>query len=302
VDRSLESGNRPVTDAAAGSAEPGRRRFRLVPVALFAPCALVYAVFFIWPQASLLAISTSDKAGFTLHHYGRFFGDGYYWEMLGRTLGMGFAVTLITLVLGLPTAYVLARAQSRWAGFLLLLTTFPLLISAVVRSFGWMVLFFKDGMVSRTLVLLGFADKPVQLMYTMTGVIIALAQVLLPMMVLTLYGVFRSIDRDLEYAAMSLGARPSVALTLVTLRLARGGIVAGSLLVFSLAISTFATPSLVGGARANVMATAIYEHTVELLEWPFGAALAAILLVVVLSLSLAYGALVEGRTDAERAQ
>jgi ABC-type spermidine/putrescine transport system permease subunit I len=122
-----------VTDAAAESAAPGRRRSPLVPVALFAPCALVYAVFFIWPQASLLAISTSDKAGFTLHHYGRFFSVGYYWEMLGRTLGMGFAVTLITLVLGLPTAYVLARAQSRWAGFLLLLTTFPLLISAVVR-------------------------------------------------------------------------------------------------------------------------------------------------------------------------
>src|SRR5206468_2966700 len=82
---------------------------------------------------------------------------------------------------------------------------------------------FKDGLVSHTLLLLGFTDRPVQIMYTMTGVIIALAQVLLPLMVLTLYGVFKSIDRDLEYAAMSLGARPSVALALVTLRLARGG-------------------------------------------------------------------------------
>ena len=90
--------------------------------------------------------------------------------MLGRTLGMGVAVTAITLILGVPTAYVLARLQSRWAGFLLLLTTFPLLVSAVVRSFGWMVLFFKDGLVSRTLVLLGVADRPVQLMYTMSGV------------------------------------------------------------------------------------------------------------------------------------
>src|SRR4051794_16399891 len=89
-------------------AAPERRRFSLVPVLLFAPCALVYAVFFLWPQASLLAISVSDKTGFTLQHYGRFFSDSYYWEMLGRTLGMGFAVTLITLVLGLPTAYVLA--------------------------------------------------------------------------------------------------------------------------------------------------------------------------------------------------
>ena len=120
-------------------------------------------------------------------------------------------------------------------------------------------------------------------MYTLTGVIIALAQVLLPLMVLTLYGVFKSIDRDLEYAAMSLGASPPLALCLVTLRLARGGIVAGSLLVFSLAISAFATPSLVGGARANVMATAIYEQTIEMLDWPFASTLATILLVVVLA-------------------
>jgi ABC-type spermidine/putrescine transport system permease subunit I len=288
-----------VTETARSGRHWAPSRISLVPVLLFAPCVLVYAVFFIWPQASLLAISASDRTGFTLAHYGRFAIDSYYWEILGRTLGMGLSVTLITLILGLPTADVLARMQSRWAGFLLLLTTFPLLVSAVVRSFGWMVLFFKDGLVSQTLLLLGFVDRPVQLMYTMTGVTIALAQVLLPLMVLTLHGVFKSIDRDLEYAAMSLGARPSVALALVTLRLARGGIVAGSLLVFSLAISTFATPSLVGGARANVMATAIYEQTIELLDWPFGAALSTILLVVVLGLSLAYGALVEGRTDAE---
>lgn len=284
---------------AAGQSAGVRRQAALVPILLFAPCVLVYAIFFIWPQASLLAISASGKSGLSFDQYARFFGDSYYWEILGRTLGMGVAVTVITLVLGLPTAYVLARSQSRWASLLLLLTTFPLLVSAVVRSFGWMVLFFRDGLVSRTLLGLGLIDRPVQTMYTMTGVIIALAQVLLPLMVLTLHGVFKSIDRDLEYAAMSLGARPAVALGLVTLRLARGGIVAGSLLVFSLAISAFATPSLVGGARANVMATAIYEQTVELLDWPFGAALAAILLVVVLGLSLAYGALIEGRGELE---
>jgi putative spermidine/putrescine transport system permease protein len=283
-----------VTTAANGS---GAARF--APVLLFAPCAFANAGFFIRPQASLLAMSATEKAGFTLAQYERFFLDSYYWELLGRTLWLGFAVTAITLLLGVPTAYLLARSQSRWASFLLLLTTFPLLVSAVVRSFGWMVLFFRDGLLSRSLLALGIVNQPVQTMYTMTGVIIALAQVLLPLMILTLHGVFKSIDRDLEYAAMSLGARPSVALGLVTFRLASGGIVAGSLLVFSLAISAFATPSLVGGARANVMATAIYEQAVELLDWPFAAALATILLVVVLAVSLAYGALLEGRGDKE---
>jgi ABC-type spermidine/putrescine transport system permease subunit I len=303
MDRALEPGNRAVSMAQAeprGSTSPRTRL--LVPVLLFAPCAFVYAVFFVWPQASLLGISAVDNTGFTLQQYRRFAEDPYNWGLLLRSLGLGTAVTAITLVLGVPTAYLLARAQSRWANFLLLLTTFPLLVSAVVRSFGWMVLFFRDGLISRMLVKVGLVDHPVQVMYTMTGVIIALAQVLLPLMVLTLHGVFRSIDRDLEFAAMSLGARPAVALGLVTLRLASGGIVAGSLLVFSLAISAFATPSLVGGARANVMATAIYEQAIELLDWPFTATLAAILLVVVLGLSLAYGALVEGQAETGEAR
>lgn len=300
MDGTLESGNRPLTRAGADGG--ARRGALLAPALLFAPCAFVYAVFYIWPQASLLTLSVHDETGFTLGQYRRFAGDAYYWEMLGRTLWLGVSVTAITIVLGAPTAWLLARARSRGASFLLLLTTFPLLISAVVRSFGWMVLFFRDGLLSRTLQALGLADGPVQTMYTLSGVIIALAQVLLPLMILTLHGVFRSIDRDLEYAAMSLGARPSVALGLVTLRLASGGIVAGSLLVFSLSISAFATPSLVGGARANVMATAIYEQTVELLNWPFAATLATILLVVVLALSLAYAALLERDDQPEAAR
>ena len=280
----------------------GRGRAWIGPIVLFAPCALVYAVLFIWPQTSLLGISMVDESGLTLGNYSRFAGDSYYWELLIRTLVMGASVTAITLVLGVPVAYILARMDSKWTNFLLLLTTFPLLVSAVVRSFGWMVLFFRDGLVSRTLLWFGVTDHPIQLMYTLTGVIIALAQVLLPLMVLTLYGVFKSIDRDLEYAAMSLGARPSATLWLVTLRLARGGIIAGTLLVFSLAISAFATPGLVGGPRARVMATAIFEQTVELLDWPFGAALATILLVVVLAISLVYGSLVEGRDGQEPAR
>jgi ABC-type spermidine/putrescine transport system permease subunit I len=274
----------------------------VVPVLLFAPCLAIYLALFVWPQVSLLATSVVGAGqNLTAQHYARFMGDSYYWELLGRTLLLGISVTLITLVLGVPVAYVLARMQSRYASILLILTTFPLLVSAVVRSFGWMVLFFRDGLVSNALLSLGLIDRPLQLMYTMTGIIIALAQVLLPLMVLTLHGVFRSIDRDLEYAAMSLGAAPPLALWLVTLRLARGGIVAGSLLVFSLAISAFATPSLVGGARANVMATAIYEQTIEMLDWPFASALATILLVFVLALSIAYGAVLEDRAKKEAA-
>jgi ABC-type spermidine/putrescine transport system permease subunit I len=273
----------------------------VAPLALLVPCLLIYLALLIWPQIMLLGSSFVDQGAISTVHYEKFLLDSYYWQLLGRTLLLGIAVTAITLVLGLPLAYVLARLDTRWATVLLLMTTFPLLVSAVVRSFGWMVLFFRNGFVSQALVAVGITDAPTQLMYTLTGVTIALAQVLLPLMVLTLHGVFRSIDPDLEHAATSLGASPAAAFWLVTLRLSRGGIVAGSLLVFALTISAFATPSLVGGARANVMATAIYEQTIELLNWPFASALATILLVFVIVLSLLYAFLLE-RGSADRAQ
>jgi len=245
-----------MTAAGVMTAGKGAAPSRIfVPVLIFAPCLLVYLVFFVWPQLSLLAVSAFDRGQVSAAHYIRFFSDEYYWELLG----------------------------------------------AVVRSFGWMVLFFRDGVVSNLLLALGLIDQPMQLMYTLTGVIIALAQVLLPLMVLTLHGVFKSIDPDLEHAAMSLGAPPWLALWLVTLRLARGGIIAGSLLVFSLAISAFATPALVGGARANVMATTIYEQTIELLDWPFASALSAILLVFVLVISLLYAKALDRRSAGEAA-
>lgn len=261
---------------------------------LLAPCVLVYLIFFVWPQFGLLALGFQDDAGnFSLSLYARFLGDSYYLQLLWRTLCMGFAVTLVTLILGVPLAYLLARSNSRWTPFLLMMTTFPLLVSAVVRSFGWMVLLYRNGVVSDLLQWLHFTDGPTQLMYTLNGTIIALAQVLLPVMVLSLYGVFRSIPPDLERAAMSLGARPGVTFALVTLKLARGGIVAGSLLVFSMAISSFATPSLVGGPRARVMATSIHELTTTVLDWSFAAVQSTILLVVVILIAALYGQILD---------
>lgn len=281
----------PVTGEKAARGRP----VSLVVSLLLAPSILLYAVFFVWPQIALLMLGFQGPDGSpTLDLYEKFLGDGYYLRMLWRTIVMGVATTAITIVFGVPLAYLLARMQSRWAVFLLIVTTFPLLVSAVVRSFGWMVLLYRNGLVSDLLQWLYLTDTPTQLMYTLTGTIIALAQVLLPIMVLSLYGVFRSIPPELELAAMSLGARPVVALMLVTMKLARGGLLAGSLLVFSMAISSFATPSLVGGPRAAVMATSIYDMTMTVLDWNFAAAQATILLVTVLIIAAIYGRLLTG--------
>lgn len=245
----------------------------------------MFLLLFALPQAGMLASSVTQPS-WTLAHYARIARDPYWWSVFGRSLLLGGGVVLVTLVLGAPLAYRLARSPSRWAPLVLLLTTFPLWVSAVVRAFGWVVLLARGGVVSQALMALGVPRGASQLLYTLGGVLLALAQVLLPFMVLTLYGVFRSIDPDLERAAQNLGASPGAALRLVTLPLARQGIAAGCLLVLALAVGAFATPSLVGGARAQVAATAIYEQTLELLDWPFAAALSTVLLVLVLAVAL----------------
>lgn len=265
------------------------------PWLLLAPAILLFGLLFVAPLVGLGRLSLSEPAPLGVASYTRFFFDGYYLGVLGSTLLLGVLTTGLCLAVGLPMAYVLARLEWRSAPFLLLLTTFPLWVSAVVRSFAWMVLFFRGGLLTELVKATGLVPPSFQLMYTFSGLVIALAQVLLPLMVITLYGVIRGIDRDLENAAMNLGASPFLATVLVTLRLARGGIFAGSLLVFSFAISAFATPILVGGVRAHLMAVTIQEQTLELLDWPFAAALSMVLLAIGLVVVVVYGRLVDER-------
>ena len=253
---------------------------RGAPALLLAPVGALLLLLFVLPQAGMLAVSLNAPR-WSFAHYAHFLGDSHYLGVLGRSLLLGVLVVAVTLLLGLPLAYWLARLQSRWAPALLLLATFPLWISAVVRSFGWVVLLSRSGLVSQALRDAGLVGRSFQLLYTMTGVVLALAQVLLPFMLLSLYGVIRAINPELERAAQNLGAGPLRAALLTTLPLAARGILSASLLVFALSVSAFATPSLVGGARVQLMSTTIYEQMVELADWPFAAAVAFILLSVV---------------------
>jgi ABC-type spermidine/putrescine transport system permease subunit I len=259
-------------------------------ILLLLPAALLFLGLFVLPQLGMLAISL-DAPRWDLAQYRHFFGDAQYLGVLGRSLLLGALVTAVTVTLGLPLAYWLARLPGRLAPFLLLLATFPLWINAVVRSFGWMVLLSRNGALSDALYGLGLVRRSFHLAYSFTGVVIALAQVLLPFMLLSLYGVIRAIDPELERAAQNLGAGPWRAVALTTLPMAARGILSASLLVFCLAISAFATPSLVGGARVQLMSTTIYEQMTELADWPFAAAVAFILLAVVLAISLAWARL-----------
>jgi putative spermidine/putrescine transport system permease protein len=231
-----------------------------------------------------------------LDNYLRFFGDRFYLGILLRTLGLALAVTLLALILSYPLAYALARSRARLRGLLTAIVLVPLMTSVVVRSYGWTILLAQNGLANSALGLLGLG--PVRLMFSMTGVVIALTEVLMPFMVLTLTGVLQSVPPALEEAARSLGGSRWRVFRDVLLPLSLPGVAAGSFLVFALSISAFATPILVGGASTQVMATLVYDQVLSALNWPFAAAIAFSLMLFVLALTLLQGRVLGSRAGA----
>jgi putative spermidine/putrescine transport system permease protein len=219
-----------------------------------------------------------------LTHYANFLGDPYYRNVLWRSLGMAAHVTAWCLVLGFPLAYALSRLRGVARALLYFAILMPLLTSAVVRTFGWMILLSNNGFINRTLIDLGLIDQPIAMMYRMSGIVIALVEVLLPFMVLALDAALLNINPHLYEAARNLGARSARIFLQITLPLSLPGILSGSVLVFTLAISAFVTPSLIGGPRIEVMATLIYQESMALLNWPSGAAIAFVMLFTLLVL------------------
>ena len=261
------------------------------PYALLAPNALWLLLFMLGPLVLLGTISFHVyEAGkgildlWTFANYAAFLGDAFYNGVLAQTLLLGALTTFGCLVLGFPLAFALSQAR-RWQRAALYLTVLmPLLTSAVVRTFGWMILLANNGFINRTMINLGLIDEPIKMMYTLTGIAVALVEVLLPFMVLALDAALLTIDPHLYEAARNLGARGPRIFCQVTLPLCLPGIVSGSVLVFTLAVSAFVTPTLIGGPRIKLMSTLIYQQSMGLSNWPFGAAIAFIMLATILAL------------------
>jgi putative spermidine/putrescine transport system permease protein len=260
------------------------------PLLLAAP-NLIWLLLFMAGALVMLAIMSLHgyEAGgrgilptWELTHYKAFLTDGFFLHILVRSLLMSLYVTLWCLLLGFPFAYALSRVRGWKRAVLYFVVLAPLLTSAVVRTFGWMILLSNNGFINKTLMNIGLIEMPIPMMYRMTGIVIALVQVLLPFMILALDAALLNIDRQLYDAARNLGAGAARIFFQVTLPLALPGIVSGSILVFTLAISAFVTPALIGGPRIPVMATLIYQQGIALLNWPFGGAISFVLLVVLL--------------------
>jgi putative spermidine/putrescine transport system permease protein len=261
---------------------------------LLSPYVLLLLVFFAAPLALMLVISVSRQSfgemewTITFHHYARFFSDGFYLGVLSDTLLLGAIVTLVSLLLGYPLAYHLALTRSRWKPLLIVFILSPLLVGIVIRCYGWMILLADRGLINATLVEHGWLTKPLPLMYNRFGIALGLVHVFLPFMVLSLTGVLKRIDPHLIEASKTLGASPRRAFFEVTLPLSLPGILAGSLLVFSLAISSFVVPILLGGFKVQVLPMIVYEQILSVFDWPFGAANAFVLLVISVALIAVY--------------
>ncbi len=221
----------------------------------------------------------------TLANYAKVFGDFFYLRVLLQTLALGVAVTALTLVLGYPVAYFLARAVARSRRLLILLVIAPLVVSIVIRSYGWMVLLGRAGTVNTVLQALGLIDRPLPLMYNWFGVVVALTQVLLPFMILTLASVIEGIPESLEDTAAVLGAGWWQRFRHVVLPLSMEGVGAGITLVLMLTIGSFVSVLLLGGSDTLILPLLIYQQVI-LLNNNFAAALGMLLLA--LSVMLLY--------------
>jgi putative spermidine/putrescine transport system permease protein len=281
--------------------DEGRGGTRVTATALLGPATFIVALGLIIPMAILFRYSLNQfKPGLmmvealTLENYVKFFSDPYYHNVFLTTVRVALTCTLACLILGFPLAYKLARTQTRYKNLLIMLVVLPLFVGNAVRAAGWMTIFGSKGFLNTTLMALGLIGKPLEIMFTETAVIVGIIAVNLPFMVLTLQSVIEGIDRAVEEAAFSLGAGPWEMFRRVLWPLALPGIMAGTILTFILGMNAYATPVLLGGPKFKMMAPLVFGQF-QLNNWPFGAAVAFVLMTTTLLLTAGANLLMQRR-------
>jgi len=267
----------------------GRERPSPYWVLFVGPYGLYLLVFLVLPFANVALLSvylhSPTKiaiAEFTTANYSKLW-ELYYANLFFRTLRLSLVVTVVCVALGYPLAYVLARARARIMTLGLFLLIMPLMVSTVIRVFGWVVILGNEGLVNQALRRLGAGDG-VQLLHTEGAVIIGLAQQSMPFMVLPIMASIERISPSLEEAARNLGASWGQMFTRTILPLSMPGLLSGALLVFSVSMSAFVTPALMGGRRSRMIGQQIYEEVLSAYNWPGAASLTIVLALLMLGL------------------
>ncbi|MEM5346097.1 ABC transporter permease [Paraburkholderia azotifigens] len=276
------------------SAKPGRRVDSasadsygpLYSFLLLLPFLVLLLAAFVYPVGKLLLTSVFSP-GLTFEHY-EHVASGLYARVFIRTFVIALTVAGITCLLGYPVAWLLTRVKGKIAFFVTACILIPMWTSVLVRSYAWIVLLQRNGIVNDLLLGAGLIDEPLKLIYNQGAVIMAMVHVLLPYMILPVYGALKAIPVDLSKASANLGASSVRTFSTVTLPLSMPGVYAGSLIVFVLALGFYVTPALVGGPSTLVIATLIGQQVTQTFNWPFAATLSTLLLLATVAVTVAF--------------
>jgi putative spermidine/putrescine transport system permease protein len=253
---------------------------------LVAPATAAVVLCLVLPVLATFATTFMDPKG-VFQPYVAFFSSGFRQTVLYRTIQIALTTTVIAVLVGFLTAYVVANTAGRLKSVLIIAAVFPLLTGVIVRSFAWMVILGKNGILNSALVGLGLADKPFAMLYTQGSVVVGMVYLFVPLMILTLVGVLENIPRDVLEASTSLGAGPLATFLKVVLPLAVPGLIVGAVLVFTGSFTAYATPQLLGGERNTVLATLMYQRAMVSFDWTGASTIAAVMVVVTLTILFA---------------
>ena len=247
---------------------------------LIFPGVVLLCFFLVLPLLSSLIPTFFPRNSFSFQLYSEFFKDSYFMGVLWRTLVNSFFVTLICAVFGLPVSYVISGVSKKWKGILIALTLFPLLTNSVIRSFAWITILGKNGVINSLLLQWGIIKEPITLLYTDFSIIIGSVYLFLPTMVMTLIGVLENVDDDILEAASTLGLSPIKIFLKIIFPLSLPGMLVGSVLVFTGTLTAYTTPQLLGGNKKMMLATLLYQRATALGDWISASVIALVMIVI----------------------
>lgn len=249
---------------------------------LFVPCIVLVAYFMIVPLVEIIFPTFKNTTGGMFSSYKEFFTDSYMLSIFWRTIKISLISSLICMFIGVPVSYYISRVSQKIRGVFIALTVFPILTNSVVRSFAWMSILGKNGIINNLLVKLNLINEPLTLLYTEGAIIVGTVYIFLPLMIISLVGVMENIENDLLEAAESLGASKLKSFFKVVFPLSLPGLIVGIVLVFTGSLTAYTTPQLLGGNKNTVLATLIYQKTMTLGDWQGAAVVATIMIIVTL--------------------
>lgn len=248
---------------------------------------LFLLILFVYPLTEVLRTSLFDP-GFTTQHFDRFLDKPVYAKVFYRTIKVSLIVTLLCFVLGYPAAYYIAHARPKVRVYLIFVILLPFWTSLLIRTYAWIAVLGREGVINSILRKLGLISEPFKMLYTTEALYIAMAQILLPIMILTCYSVMVEIDRDLVKAARILGAGPFRAFLRVFFPLSLSGAATGSIIVFILSMGFFVTPALVGSRKDLMVGNLIEFQINQMVNWGFASALGVIMLIATVAIVMLF--------------